>query len=161
MNELDTDTTTELLPRARSGHAESAAAPVFVDASGRRRRTARWMAVGALLVAAGYALMVIWSLLGGPVAPDNLMPFSAPRAAASSTRPAPSAVPSAAPHAAPNATSTHGAAASAVAASRASASTAATGSAAATASASSSATGHRPTSAPGKPTASPTTGHGR
>lgn len=157
MNDIESDATTELLPRALAADPGPAAAPVFVDTSGRRRRAARRIVIGALTLSAGYVLMVVWSLLGGPVSPDNLVPFSAPR-------PAPTAKPSvAAPIRVPSVVaSTLGTHAANVIAASPNPTPVTTTSSAASASASVSAStnGHRPTSAPGKPTASSTTGHG-
>lgn len=158
MPELEPEAATELLPRARAAEPEPAASPVFVDVSGRRRRVAHRFALAAFVAAAGYSIIVIWSLLGGPVSPDSLMPFSAPHPAASASRSAPSASrPAASAAGLPAASLTSGAGATAAAPSSPGpaapkASTTASGSAAAT--------GHRRTTPPGKPTASPTTGHG-
>lgn len=162
MTESETEATTELLPRARAADPEPAAAPVFVDASGRRRRVAHRLAVGAFLAAAGYSLMVIWSLLGGPVSPDSLMPFSAPHPATSTARPTESAQPSATALAGTrNSSSTSGAGITDSAQTDASrAATTASSTASVSASASTAGNGHRPTTAPGKSTASPTNGHG-
>jgi hypothetical protein len=159
MSELETDATTELLPRARAAEPEAAPAPVFVDATGRRRRVAHRLTLGLFLAAVCYSLMVIWSLLGGPVSPDSLMPFSAPHPTHSGTKPTVSAHPSTAaagnpttPFASAHATTPMAGAGTSAGASAPSAT--------ASASASASATGHRPTAAPGKPTSSPTNGHG-
>ena len=158
MPELEPEATTELLPRARAAESAPAAAPVFVDVSGRRRRVAHRFALAAFVAAGGYSLVVVWSLLGGPVSPDGLMPFSAPHPAASPARPTPTASRTAAsvPAAAPASGAGSTAAARPTAAAAAKASTAASVSVAASASA----TGHRPSTAPGKPTAPPATGHG-
>lgn len=163
MSELETDANTELLPRARAAAPEAAPAPVFVDATGRRRRLAHRLALGVFLAAAGYSLMVIWSLLGGPVSPDSLMPFSAPHPTLSSAKPTAPTLPSATAPGDPSGSSTSARATTAAAGAGASSAAAApstTASSSPSASASASATGHRPTTAPGKPTASPTNGHG-
>lgn len=135
---------------------------MFVDASGRRRRLAHRVAVGVFLAAAGYALMVIWSLLGGPVSPDTLMPFSAPRTAGSSVRPSQPSVTADAEARIPRASAgaTHSATTTTAAPVHAtSPAPAASPSAGARASASASSPGRRPTAPPGK--SSPTaTGHG-
>lgn len=166
MPELEPDATTELLPRARAAEPEPAAAPVFVDASGRRRRLAHRIATSLFLAAAAYSLMVIWSLLGGPVSPDTLMPFSVPPPVVSTARATPAASQTAgAVISVPSGSSTSGAGTAAASPSDASprvtkTAITATASISASASTSASAAGHRPTAAPGKPTGSPTNGHG-
>lgn len=82
MPEQESDEPTLMLPLARAGDdPHTAPIPVFADATGRRRRAAQRIAVGAFIAAGGYSLMVLWSFLGGPVSPDTLMPFSTPNAA--------------------------------------------------------------------------------
>lgn len=163
MSEPETDATTattELLPRARAAEPEPAPAPVFVDASGRRRKLAHRLTLGLFLTAAGYSLMVIWSLLGGPVSPDSLMPFSAPHPTHSGAKPAETTRPSPTDATAANPAMSFGSGYSTTTAAGAGTSPGPTASpATATASPSASPTGHRPTTAPGKPTSSPTNGH--
>lgn len=57
----------------------------------RDRNLGHKLATGAFFAAAGYSLFVIWSLLGGPIPPDTLMPFSGPHPAPSVARQAPPA----------------------------------------------------------------------
>jgi len=160
MPEIDPYAPTELLPRPRTEEPAPAAAPVFVDATGRRRRVAHRVVAAVSVAAGGYVLTVIWSLFGGPVAPDTLIPFSAPHSAASTAASlAATARPSATAHApAPAASSAPAAAHSTNAASAVATaptrvpSTAPSGAGSTTA-------GRRPTSAPGKPTAT-ANGHG-
>lgn len=155
MPESDPYAPTELLPRSRATEPPVTAAPVFVDTSGRRRRLARRLAIGVLLATGGYALMVVWSLFGGPVAPDTLVPFSPPRSPATSAATVrPSATSDAEARPAPSPRATRGASSST--AGSASTVPSATRSPAAAASATA---GHRPSSAPGKPSTT-ATGHG-
>lgn len=155
---------------SRGATPADAAAPVFVDVSGRRRRLAHRIAAGLFLAAGGYALMVIWSLLGGPVSPDTLMPFSTPQSIGSSARPEqPTVTADAGARAVPGSPrasrASHAASGASAAAGSAHSSAAASASASAapvpSPSASASTPGHRPTSAPGKPNSSSTAGHGR
>lgn len=148
MPEDNVDTPTQLLPVARAADPETAPIPVFVDASGLRRRVLQRVAMGMFLTAAGYSLMVIWSLLGGPVSPDTLMPFSAPKPPASTVQPSqPSLVATAGVTAAlstspaASSTTTHSASTPSVSPSPS-----------ASSSPSASVNGHRPTSAPSKST---------
>jgi hypothetical protein len=53
----------------------SEAAPIFVDATGRRGRRVRWLAYGLGAVALTYTALVGVSLAGGPVSPEALLPF--------------------------------------------------------------------------------------
>lgn len=162
MAEIDPNAPTELLPMPRAAHVPVAATPVFVDPSGRRRRLAHRIAVAMFLAASAYVLMVIWSLLGGPVAPDTLMPFSAPHPATSTVPTAHLSSAASAAARAPSSSATPQATRDA-AGSAATTAASPTGAPSATASASPSAgataPGHRPTSAPGKPSAT-ATGHG-
>lgn len=160
MSEIDPNAPTELLPTPRAAQVPAPAAPVFVDASGRRRRMAHRVALAVFLAASVYALMVIWSLLGGPVSPNTLMPFSAPHPAASTAASArPSASADAGVRAAFPSASTQATRAAASAASSPTTTAASTPAPSASPSASAAATGHRPTSAPGKPSAT-APGHG-
>lgn len=60
------------------------AAPIFVDATGRRGRLIRRGAIAMLAVVGAYAVAVVLSFLGGPVPPNALLPFpNEPSAAAS------------------------------------------------------------------------------
>lgn len=161
MPEHESDETTQMLPLVRAADPQTAPQPVFVDATGRRRRVAQRIAVGAFLAAGGYSLMVLWSFLGGPVSPDTLMPFSAPHAAP--------AVQSAQPSSAGTAGVAPGTSASKSSAGTvtiptgsanpsAAHATSASASATASPSPSASATGHRPTGS-GKPSKTSTPGH--
>ncbi len=169
MHGIEPNETTELLPIATPADGpRSAAAPVFVDSSGRRRRFAHRLAVGAFLAAGCYSLLVIWSRLGGPVSPDTLMPFSAsgkstPSATAhASVSGAASAATSA--NGLPTATASNAAGSRTAASTGASAvapQTSASTSVSASGSVSVSATTRKPTAPPGKPSSSATgTGHG-
>jgi hypothetical protein len=162
MPEQESDETTQMLPLARAADPHTAPIPVFVDATGRRRRAAQRIAVGAFLAAGGYSLMVLWSFLGGPVSPDTLMPFSAPHAAPAVQSAQPSAAGTAGVVPAPSAARS-GAVTVTVptrsASPSASSATSASASASASANPSAAATGHRPTS-PGKPSKTSTPGHG-
>ncbi len=60
-------------------------AAVFVDASGRRRRLIRWLALCALALAGGYGVLIVISLLGGPVPPNALLPVPGVAGAATPT----------------------------------------------------------------------------
>ncbi|HWG27978.1 hypothetical protein [Actinospica sp.] len=90
MPENDPNETTQLLPLARAADPQTAPIPVFADSTSRRR-VVRRTAVGAFLAAVGYSLMVVWGLLGGPVSPSTLTPFSAPHAAPAAQPKTPSA----------------------------------------------------------------------
>lgn len=64
-------------PRAGSGDAEPGAAPgapIFVDASGRRRKVARRASLAAVAVLAAYAGLLAVSFAGGPIPPKVLLP---------------------------------------------------------------------------------------
>jgi hypothetical protein len=88
--------TVEIAPEAKSAEATTIAfrvadppIPVFVDTTGRRRRRTRFAfyAIGGL--SAAYAGLVGVSLAGGPIAPEELIPFSvvnAPEPDAPATR---------------------------------------------------------------------------
>ncbi|GAA1884622.1 hypothetical protein GCM10009687_61340 [Asanoa iriomotensis] len=54
---------------------QEAAAPVFVDETGRRRRLVRFVAYGIGAVCLGYTALVGVSIAGGPALPHALMPF--------------------------------------------------------------------------------------
>lgn len=160
MPEVDPYAPTELLPAPRVVEPLAAAAPVFVDVSGRRRRVAHRVALAVFLAASGYALMVIWSLLGGPVSPDTLMPFSAPHPAASiAATVRPSATADARARVSSSSSSPQATRGAAGAVTSAASSPTRTPVAGASPSASAAASGHRPTTTPGKPSAT-TTGHG-
>lgn len=58
---------------AAASDAESAG-PVFVDASGRRRKVARRAGLVALAAVAGYAGLLAMSFAGGPIPPNALLP---------------------------------------------------------------------------------------
>jgi hypothetical protein len=53
----------------------SDAVPVFVDATGHRRRLIRRAAIGLLAVICAYGVAVVLSFLGGPVPPNALIPL--------------------------------------------------------------------------------------
>jgi hypothetical protein len=53
---------------------DAAAGPVFVDASGRRRKVARRAGLVALAAVAGYAGLLGMSFAGGPIPPNVLLP---------------------------------------------------------------------------------------
>lgn len=55
--------------------APPAGSPVFVDATGRRARRIRRIAVGLAIGVCGYGVVVVISLLGGPVPPNVLLPL--------------------------------------------------------------------------------------
>ncbi|NUR57127.1 MAG: hypothetical protein HOV87_00210 [Catenulispora sp.] len=60
---------------AEAAPAEAApAGPIFVDASGRRRKLARRASLAALAVVAGYAGLLAVSFAGGPIPPNTLLP---------------------------------------------------------------------------------------
>ena len=69
---------------------EAVSAPVFVDASGRRRRWIRRAAVGLGGILCAYGVAVALSFLGGPMPPGALLPIpglpgaSAPKGATAS-----------------------------------------------------------------------------
>jgi hypothetical protein len=99
----DLGTTTEVVPgprrppaHAREETAEFAAtdvpapAPVFVDASGQRRRLIRRAAIGLLGLTCAYGVAVVLSFLGGPVPPNALLPLPGVPNAASSNPATPS-----------------------------------------------------------------------
>lgn len=50
------------------------AGPIFVDASGRRRKLARRASLAAIAVVAGYAGLLGVSFIGGPIPPNTLLP---------------------------------------------------------------------------------------
>ncbi|MGW4462987.1 hypothetical protein [Micromonospora sp. NPDC004704] len=50
--------------------------PVFVDATGRRRRFVRYVAYGVGALALTYTALVGVSLAGGPVNPGSVLPFA-------------------------------------------------------------------------------------
>ncbi|WP_329108727.1 hypothetical protein OG792_08785 [Micromonospora sp. NBC_01699] len=50
--------------------------PVFVDATGRRRRFVRYLAYGIGLLGLTYTALVGISLAGGPVNPNSVLPFA-------------------------------------------------------------------------------------
>jgi len=140
-----------------------ASAPVFVDATGRRRRWLRRAALAALAVTGAYTLAVGLSFLGGPVPPNALLPLVGV--------PARSSAPSSTPAVPGSAATTRGATArpggTATATSpveRALAASSTTPSPSASPSPSGGATGHRPTAPPGQVGKSATataSGHGR
>ncbi|HZP51797.1 hypothetical protein [Actinocrinis sp.] len=85
--------------------------PVFVDSTGRRRLVIRRVAFGLLVGACAYGVLVVVSILGGPVPPNALLPLpggqhgpvsagkvtATPRTAATSSATAPRAGTGAAP----------------------------------------------------------------
>ena len=74
--------------------------PVFVDASGRRRKLARRASLAAVAVLAGYVGLLAVSFAGGPIPPKALLPvpgIPAGRQQAPSSAPVNAAVPSAKP----------------------------------------------------------------
>jgi len=52
--------------------------PVFVDATGRRRRWFRLLAYGFVAAGLVYTVLVGISFVGGPVRPDTVLPFTDP-----------------------------------------------------------------------------------
>lgn len=79
--------------------ASSESTPVFVDATGRRRRVIRGFAIALLGIVGAYGFAVVLSFLGGPVPPNALLPLPDPPSAAVSTPAA---------HGNPNAATSHG-----------------------------------------------------
>ena len=55
-------------------HGAIPGAPIFVDASGRRRKLARRASMAAMAVLAGYAGLLAVSFAGGPIPPKVLLP---------------------------------------------------------------------------------------
>lgn len=53
---------------------DRSALPVFVDATGRRRRRLRRLGYAAAALCGGYSIMIGISLAGGPVNPQTLLP---------------------------------------------------------------------------------------
>jgi hypothetical protein len=49
-------------------------APIFVDATGRRRRRLRWLGYSVGTACVGYAIVLAISLSGGPISPDKVLP---------------------------------------------------------------------------------------
>lgn len=72
------------------------ASPVFVDATGRRRRRIRRAAFGLGIAAGSYCAVVVVSLLGGPVPPNVLLPLPGVHNGPASAKTATSATPNAA-----------------------------------------------------------------
>ncbi|HEY5834510.1 hypothetical protein [Streptomyces sp.] len=71
------------VPRADGGRAarrRAAAAPVFVDASGRRQRRVRRLGRFLVIPAAGYVALLLSALLGGPSVPSPYLPLPEPGA---------------------------------------------------------------------------------
>lgn len=68
------ETAPVMVPRARKS-PEAVSAPVFVDASGRRRLWIRRAAVGVSGVLCAYGVAVALSFLGGPMPPGALLPI--------------------------------------------------------------------------------------
>lgn len=65
------------LERAEPGHTEfgvAPGAPIFVDATGRRRKVARRVSLAVVAVLAGYAGLLAVSFAGGPIPPKALLP---------------------------------------------------------------------------------------
>lgn len=73
--------------------APPAGAPVFVDNTGRRRRRIRRAAFTLAIGACGYGVVVVISLLGGPVPPNVLLPLPGSANGPASARAAASATP--------------------------------------------------------------------
>ncbi|MEY9910771.1 hypothetical protein ABIA35_007021 [Catenulispora sp. MAP12-49] len=85
--------------------------PIFVDASGRRRKLARRASLAAVVVLAGYGGLLAVSFAGGPIPPNALLPVPGipsgkAQVPASSANAGPSAKPSSGQDAAPAAGST-------------------------------------------------------
>ncbi|GAA1989030.1 hypothetical protein [Catenulispora subtropica] len=59
---------------ADPGLETAPAGPIFVDASGRRRKLARRASLAAIAVVAGYAGLLAVSFAGGPIPPKALLP---------------------------------------------------------------------------------------
>ncbi|MGW4489410.1 hypothetical protein ACWEOE_36930 [Amycolatopsis sp. NPDC004368] len=55
---------------------EAAAAPVFVDATGRRRKLFRRAAIGGGVLTVGYVVVLVAALLGAPVPSPLLVPIT-------------------------------------------------------------------------------------
>jgi hypothetical protein len=49
--------------------------PVFVDASGRRRRWVTWALAAAAAACTGYLVLLAFSFAGGPLTPHDLLPW--------------------------------------------------------------------------------------
>ncbi len=62
--------------------AESTAAPVFVDSSGRRQRRVRRLGLLLAVPAAGYLCLLVSTVLGGPTVSAPFLPLPQPPAAA-------------------------------------------------------------------------------
>jgi hypothetical protein len=52
--------------------------PVFVDASGRRRRWVSWALAATAALCAGYLILLVFSFTGGPLTPRDLLPLPDP-----------------------------------------------------------------------------------
>ncbi|MGR4881353.1 hypothetical protein ACIPUC_18375 [Streptomyces sp. LARHCF249] len=83
------------LPRVRAASPSTAGAaepsPVFVDSSGRRQRRVRRLGWLLVVPAAGYVVLVLSSLFGGPTLKSPFLP--APRSADAAPSKAPAAEP--------------------------------------------------------------------
>ncbi|MEU1503844.1 hypothetical protein [Kitasatospora sp. NPDC005748] len=71
--------------------AETTAAPVFVDSSGRRQRRVRRLGLLLAVPAAGYLVLLAGTVLGGPTVSASFLPLPAPPSVAP---PAPAGEPS-------------------------------------------------------------------
>lgn len=70
-------------PSSEPDVADVVPAPVFVDATGRRRRAIRTTAFAFIALVGAYGVAVALSFLGGPVPPNALLPIPGPPSAAS------------------------------------------------------------------------------
>lgn len=144
--------------RTRPPEAQPEAGPVFVDASGQRRRRLRkgGIAIGAALTA--YVIALALSFLGGPLPPNALLPLPGVPAGAPSQGQDTSAAPGATTSSGTAATARAAGTSQAAASPQPGATTRTTGSASAPApmpSPSPSATVRKPTTPPGQVSKSP------
>jgi hypothetical protein len=61
-------------PNGQGGVTASAAAPVFVDSSGQRRKLVRRLSIGVVGILGGYVCLIAMSFAGGPIPPGVLLP---------------------------------------------------------------------------------------
>lgn len=73
-SDVDADADPDEAPWADELSEAEPAGPIFVDASGRRRKLARRASVAAVAVVAGYAGLLAVSFAGGPIPPNTLLP---------------------------------------------------------------------------------------
>ncbi|TJZ99627.1 hypothetical protein [Actinacidiphila oryziradicis] len=65
-------------PGSEGTRSAPTAGPVFVDASGRRRRRVRRLGLILMVLAAGYLTLVVSTALGGPTVDAPFLPLPAP-----------------------------------------------------------------------------------